>query len=193
MDLLFIGHCRKAILVLAGLAFFLGCNNEQALLKNSNVAAKIKGVSSSQDIYGLGDNIEILVSFDQKVLVSSSANGTFPRISLLIGEAKKYVVYSSGSGTPELIFAYTVVGGDQSDDGIEISSPIDLNGGSIGSEGINAILTIDPPGFLGRVDSAVPLRPSNIDLHRPTSTPNNDSTPKIIVSGVEIRCQGRAL
>ena len=77
MDL-FIGHYKKILSLLIGLILLFGCKEEGASLENNNVAPRIQGVSSSKEIYGLGDNIEILVSFDQEVLVHSN-NGKFTK------------------------------------------------------------------------------------------------------------------
>ena len=183
MDL-FVGHYKKIVSLLIGPMLLLSCTNESSSVANESVPPKIQRVSSSKDIYGLGHNIEILLNFDKKVLVHSS-NGAFPRVLLLIGSAQKYANYSRGSGTQELVFTYTVVAGNRSDNGIEISSPVDLNGASIkGEGGGNAILTINSPGPLGRVDSSVPTPPSTLSLHEPSTSPGSDPTPQITVSGV---------
>ena len=97
-----------------------------------------------------------------------------PRVLLLIGNVKKYADYSWGSGTQELSFTYTVVDGDRSDNGIEISLSIDPSGGYIKNEGGNdAILIINSPGFLGRVDSFVPVSPSALSLYDSSTSLGN--------------------
>lgn len=54
-----------------------------------------------------------------------------PRLALDIGGVTRYATYASGSGTSTLNFTYTVQAGDVDLDGITLSSPIDLNGGTI--------------------------------------------------------------
>jgi len=54
-----------------------------------------------------------------------------PRIAVDVGGVTRYATYSSGSGTSALTFTYAMVAGDVDLDGVTLSSPIDLNGGTI--------------------------------------------------------------
>lgn len=54
-----------------------------------------------------------------------------PRVALDVGGVTRYATYISGTGTSALTFTYDAVAGDVDLDGITVSSPIDLNGGSI--------------------------------------------------------------
>ncbi|OFW88048.1 MAG: hypothetical protein A3B66_10595 [Alphaproteobacteria bacterium RIFCSPHIGHO2_02_FULL_46_13] len=54
-----------------------------------------------------------------------------PRIAVDVGGVTRYATYSSGSGTSALTFTYSMVAGDVDLDGVTVSSPIDLNGGTI--------------------------------------------------------------
>lgn len=54
-----------------------------------------------------------------------------PRIAVDVGGVTRYATYTSGTGTSALTFTYTMVAGDVDLDGVTISSPIDLNGGTI--------------------------------------------------------------
>lgn len=54
-----------------------------------------------------------------------------PRIAVDVGGVTRYATYASGSGTSTLTFTYSMVAGDVDLDGATVSSPIDLNGGTI--------------------------------------------------------------
>lgn len=66
------------------------------------------------------------------ITMSKAVNVTgIPRIALDVGGVTRYATYTSGSGTSALTFAYSMVAGDVDLDGVTVSSPIDLNGGTI--------------------------------------------------------------
>lgn len=66
------------------------------------------------------------------VNVSKVVNVTgAPRIAVDVGGVTRYANYASGSGTSALTFTYAMVAGDVDLDGVTVSSPIDLNGGTI--------------------------------------------------------------
>lgn len=54
-----------------------------------------------------------------------------PRIAVDVGGISRYATYSAGTGTATLTFTYSMVAGDVDLDGITISSPMDLNGGTV--------------------------------------------------------------
>ncbi len=66
------------------------------------------------------------VNFNEAVNVTGNE-----RLALTIGTSIKYATYSSGSGTTQVRFSYTVASNDLDTDGIGISSAIDLNGGTV--------------------------------------------------------------
>lgn len=74
-----------------------------------------------------------------------------PRIQLNVGGVTRYATYASGSGTATLTFTYATQAGDVDLDGIAVSSPIDLNGGSITDLAGNALssLTFTVPNTAG--------------------------------------------
>lgn len=85
--------------------------------------------------------LEFPVTLSKPVTVTGA-----PRIPIDVGGATKYATYTSGSGTPNLTFTYTMATGDVDLDGIALTSPIDLNGGTIkDANGNNAVLTYTPP------------------------------------------------
>ena len=66
-------------------------------------------------VYKIGETIQAVVSFSEVVVVSD-----LPQLTLNIGGVAKPAAYASGSGTPQLVFGYTVVSGDEDTDGISI-------------------------------------------------------------------------
>ena len=76
--------------------------------------------------YGIGDAIEVTVTFNEAVTVTTAGNPvTDPNFQVVIGfgqDAWKDALYHSGSGTTDLVFRYTVKEGDLDADGISIPS-----------------------------------------------------------------------
>ena len=54
-----------------------------------------------------------------------------PRLAIDVGGITRYATYASGSGTAALTFSYPVQSGDFDANGIAITSPLDLNGGTL--------------------------------------------------------------
>jgi hypothetical protein len=70
------------------------------------------------------------IPFTINVSKAVNVTGT-PRIAVDVGGVARYANYASGSGTAALTFTYSMVAGDVDLDGVTVSSPIDLNGGTI--------------------------------------------------------------
>ena len=86
--------------------------------------------AGTDNTYHSGDAIEITATFAESVTVDTT-DGT-PRIPFTLGTATKHATYASGSPRTELVFAYTVAGGDADTDGIEVAADVlELNGGTI--------------------------------------------------------------
>lgn len=101
--------------------------------------------TTPDDTYTAGDAIDLTVSFDEPVTVST-ATGT-PQLLLETGAVDRAASYVSGSGSKTLTFRYTVQAGDSSSD-LDIASAGALSGGTIaGAEGTPAVLTL-PSGAL---------------------------------------------
>lgn len=89
--------------------------------------------------------IPLTVNLSETVTVTGT-----PRITVDVGGTTRYATYSSGSGTNVLTFTLSPQAGDVDLDGITVSSPIDLNGGSIkDTAGNDATLTFTPPNTTG--------------------------------------------
>ena len=88
-----------------------------------------------RDVYGIGERIEMTVTFDEAVEVTGS-----PRLTLRVGERDRTASYESVTGAV-VVFAYTVATGDSDTDGVSIE-PDSLSGGTIrDTASNNAVLT----------------------------------------------------
>ncbi len=81
------------------------------------------------------------------ITTSESVNVTgTPRIQIDVGGVTRYAAYTSGTGTSSLTFTYTMVAGDVDLDGVTLTSPMQLNGGTIKDlNGNDATLTFTVP------------------------------------------------
>ena len=90
--------------------------------------------------YKLNDRLEFTVHFSEPMFNSPQA----PRFALTVGAVAKYASLTSGNGTPDLVFEYTVAAGDLDTDGIAVTgAAIDLNGVHVrDAAGNDAALTL---------------------------------------------------
>lgn len=124
-----------------------------AVLVDSNVPTITSITPPADATYTDTQNLDFVVNVSESVNVTGT-----PRIQIDIGGTTKYATYLSGTGSNALTFRYTVEVGLSDGDGITISSPLDLNSGTIQNAGLeNMDLTFAPPGMPGvLVDSAPP-------------------------------------
>ena len=81
---------------------------------------------SSTGPYTVGDEIEVTVTFTEVVVVSGT-----PRLPMMVGNATRAAT-TGDSGTPVLVFSYTVIADDRDDDGVSVAmNALELNGGTI--------------------------------------------------------------
>ena len=125
------------------------------------------------DIYGLGDAIEVTVTFSENVTVTGT-----PQLELDLGGTAKTADYSSINGTA-VVFSYTVASDDTDNDGIAISADkLTLNDGTIQDEAANdATLSHDAVAADSghRVDGSDTTAPTISSLSF-TSDPGSDRT-----------------
>jgi hypothetical protein len=98
---------------------------------------------SVDGLYKVGDRITLVVQFNHAVRVSQGA----PTLALAIGEGS-HATYQGGSGTPQLLFDYTVQAGDFTSrmDYVSVQA-LSLNGAIIqDSLATDAVLTLPTPG-----------------------------------------------
>ena len=101
----------------------------------------------TDETYGLGDTIEVEVTFDQAVTVTGT-----PQITLRVGGDAAVILklanYASGTGTTTLRFTYVVQMEDEDTNGIYIEADeLFLNSGTIqNTSGVDATLTYPRQG-----------------------------------------------
>ena len=92
--------------------------------------------------YGEGDTIRVRVDFADPVEVTGT-----PRLKIDMDPAdwgEKWASYESGSGTGSLLFSHAVVEPNYSSQGIAVlANSLELNGGTIRAEGVDADLAHD--------------------------------------------------
>ena len=124
--------------------------SSSSLIYQYTLSPTIKKISIEYGNYLVGESITVSVEFVTNVTVDTR-NGV-PRLTLLVGSSTQYATYHLGSGSSILTFIYTVGQQEIDKDGISITSPIDLQGGSIQSTSFEDVhLTFTPPQVFPRV------------------------------------------
>ena len=147
--------------------------------------------------YAAEDEILVMVTFSRAVEVEG-----VPGLGLRVGTEVKQAVFRSGSGTPELVFAYQVVEGDEDSDGVSIEAGSLLLGeGAIGDPSGNAVLPhhegleADPRHRVDGVRPVLVSEESEIDGDRLilpfAEALDGDSTPGVDDFRVTVAGQGR--
>jgi hypothetical protein len=128
--------------------------------------------------YGSGQNLDFVATMSEATTVDIT-NGT-PRIALTIGSTTQYATYvPAESTTTALTFRYTVQSGDNDTDGIAVTSPLDLNGGTLRDSASNdATLTFTPPTTTGVLVGIVVTSGlvMNLDAGNSASYPGSGTT-----------------
>ena len=75
------------------------------------------GTADPKDTYGVGEKIQVTVTFDEAVTVTGN-----PTLGVMVGTNTRVAAYGSGTGTTELVFEYTVVAEDMDDNGVSIAA-----------------------------------------------------------------------
>ncbi len=120
--------------------------------------------SFADDTYTTGDSIDITVTFSEAVNVTGT-----PHLTLETGDVNAVATFSSVDGAI-LTFTYVVREGDTSVDLDYISTnALTLNGGSIKSDGLDALLTLPEPGTTGSLGANKSLV---IDTRTPAAAPS---------------------
>ena len=93
--------------------------------------------------YSENENLDFLVTFDDDVSVVGN-----PQIALLLNSGIIYATYLSGSGTNQLLFRYTIAGGDLDTDGIAFNATsLALNFGEINEADSSLPVDLNYYGF----------------------------------------------
>ena len=95
-------------------------------------------VGAQSNISNQGDVISATVTWDEVTLVTGT-----PQLAINVGGKVVQAQYVSGSGSTELLFGYTILGGQSDTDGISIgANSLQLNGATLAdASGNNATLT----------------------------------------------------
>ena len=125
-----------------GMVLNLSLMSSLALAANaSQWPVRIERVSAPVNAtYFYGQSLIFAVHFSKPVIVTMT-----PRLHLSLDSGTRYASYISGSGTKSLLFRYNVQEADWDVDGVVVSSPLQLNGGSITSDQSNASIVFLSP------------------------------------------------
>jgi gliding motility-associated-like protein len=133
----------------------------------NSVSPVVTDVSSPTEdgTYGAGSPIVIAVTFNQNIDVNTA--GGIPTLLLETGSTNREATYSSGSGSETLLFTYTILSGDESNDlDYQSTLALSLHGATLKNiPGDDAILTLPSPGAAGSLGANKALV---IDAVKPT-------------------------
>ena len=146
------GTIQDSNLLNAGLVFNIP---DATGIKVDGVAPTITTVPSPTiGTYITNQNITVQMTFSEAVVVTGT-----PRIPITLGMASVFADYVSGSNSNTLTFKYLVQVGDYDNDGIDIVSPMDLNGGTIKdlrNHDLSVLTFVSPVTTSVLVDSSSP-------------------------------------
>jgi plastocyanin len=137
----------------------IASGNSPTTVPTVSTVALTGSVGAVSNTLSTGDIVYATVTFSQAVEVTGVVGST-PLLTLTIGATPVNAIYSSGSGTASLIFAYTILSGQNDANGISIgANSLLYNSGSIKSlSGVTATIThtavADNPTYL--VDATSP-------------------------------------
>lgn len=171
---------------------FSALPNLSAVLIDGIVPTITSITSAADQTYIIGEDLDFVVNFDDNVDITAT-----PRIPLTLTSGTVYADYLSGTGTNAITFRYTVGIGDDDQDGVDIVSPLDLNGIGLirDSNGNDADLTHTPsatPGLIidgiiptVTIDATTNITASNVATYNITGTcSENGEVVTVDVGGV---------
>ena len=127
-------------LILFGLFFFCtGCKISvrvpEAILPDTT-APIIESLSApAEGSYTQGQVLNFTLNMSENVTVDTSVG--VPTMDVEIAGVNRSAAYTSGSGSQQLLFQYTVQAAEDDTDGIEIKLPLHLNRGVIRDDSQN--------------------------------------------------------
>ena len=121
-----------------------------AVRQGISTVEKVFLLPAIKTTFKLADVLEIDVTYTQETLITGT-----PRMPITIGGVSKAALYTSGSGTSDLKFCYTIASADNG--ALVVISPLSLSGGTIKSKSTtsNLPLTFTPPVTTAVVISGV--------------------------------------
>ena len=116
-----------------------------------NIAPVITSVSvPGNGYYKAGSTLDFTVTFDKDITVATAAGALYMPVT--IGNTVVHAAYAGGSGTKDLTFSYTVVAGENDDDGIQIGNALTADAGTLKDKyGNNAAVAISGAGVTNGV------------------------------------------
>jgi len=111
------------------------CPHPRRLLSRAVLSLVSMGVSFSLlNVPTSAATLNFTVTASEAVTVTGT-----PRIAIDVGGATRHATYATGTGTSSLTFTYGVQAGDFDANGITLTSPLDLTGGTITDIAGNAV------------------------------------------------------
>lgn len=123
------------------------------ILVDTTIPSILSIAPPTDGTYIAGTNLDFTATFSEAVAITGS-----PRIAITVGGATRYAIATTTSSSATHNFRYTVLTGDEDNDGILLASPMELNSGTItDAAGNNSTLTFTLPATAGvRVDATNP-------------------------------------
>ncbi|HEY9257067.1 MAG TPA: Ig-like domain-containing protein [Chitinophaga sp.] len=116
----------------------------QNVLVDANAPVVTSVAVPANGYYHTGDQLNFAVNFSESTVVTTT--GGIPFINVTIGSTVQKAFYTSGSGSNQLLFSYSVQNGEMDMDGIALGA-ITLNSGMIrDAAGNDAVLTLNSVG-----------------------------------------------
>ncbi|MCM3628984.1 S-layer homology domain-containing protein [Paenibacillus glycanilyticus] len=132
---------NNAVLTLAGVG------GTTAVLVDTAAPAVTSVAIPADNSYKSGATLEFIVHYSENVEVTGT-----PTLPIAIGSSSVQAEYVSGTGTSALLFRYTVLSGQEDQDGIEVGSALALSGGTLKDAAGNAAnLTLNGVGDTSQV------------------------------------------
>ena len=112
-----------------------------------------------RETYGIGDAVEVTVTFTEPVAVAGT-----PQLGLRVGSLTRSASYTGGAGTPALAFSYTVVEDDEDTDGLSVEADsLSVDHGAI-EDGSNNAAELNHAGLPDQAGQRVDgVKPSLLD------------------------------
>ena len=113
---------------------------EQARIESASIASTPRNTTRG---YFVGEEIRVRIRYNEPVAVTQANDP--PSVWLKVGNEVRRAWYASGSGTADLVFAYTVQSGDVDTNGVSLCSDTSLNStcGNIALNGGTIMATAD--------------------------------------------------
>ena len=135
------GIAARPVFLLAILALILASVSVAHAQTTAPTVSTVAVTSNpgTDDTYALGDTIEVGLTFSEAVTVTGA-----PYLLIDVGGTNRRADYHSGTGATQLKFQYTVLAGDDDDDGIAVvENSLTLNGGTIVATDDSTAATLD--------------------------------------------------